>query len=268
MLSIAAGLLAAYIDSIWILTVVGVIIAATIVTSRVASLWFVVISGLILIGAAQLYVPAAQYLKYLPPLAASGLLLHVAADWLSVRRPAVPSTVYAFLAFLFVGIVSMIANWQSVGMILIGLKGYYPMWSLFLGLALIRWQPAAINSLPKAMLVIAMFQLPFVAHQFLYLVPVRAASHIPGLVPVDIVAGTFGGALFGGGANAVLSLFLITVCACLLGMWRQAVISAPVALGIVAVLLIPVMLNSSKVALIYLPIVFVTIFYAEIIRQP
>jgi hypothetical protein len=118
------------------------------------------------------------------------------------------------------------------------------------------------------MLVFAAVQLPFVAHQFLFLVPVRAAAHLPGLVPVDIVAGTFGGALYGGGANAVLSLFLITVCACLLGMWRQAAVSGPTAMISVAVLLIPVMLNSSKVALIYLPIVFVTIFFSDIVRHP
>ncbi len=268
MLAIAGGILAAYLNIIWVVLAVGVIVAAAIVSSRVATLWFVVVTGFVLVGVAQMYMPSARYLRYLPPLAASGLLLHVAADWLSVHRHEVPSTVPAFLLFLFVGIVSMIANWESIGMVLTGLKGYYPMWSLFLGLALVRWRPSVIDSLPKAMLVIAALQFPFVAHQFLYLVPIRAAAHIPGMVPVDIVAGTFGGALYGGGANAVLSLFLITVCACLLGMWRQAALSAPVALISVALLLIPVMLNSSKVALLYLPIVFATIFFADIVRQP
>jgi hypothetical protein len=267
-LAVAGGVMAAYVDIVWILMAAGIIIAAALITSRAAMLWFVVISGLILIGVAQMYWPAAKYLKYLPPLAASGLLPHVAADWLAVRRPNVPSTVPAFLSFLVLGVLSMAVNWQSIGMIAIGLKSYFPMWSLFLGLALIRWRPTLIDSLPKAMLVIAVLQFPFVAHQFLYLVPVRAAAQLPGVVPVDIVAGTFGGALYGGGANAVLSLFLIIVCACLLGMWRQAGLSGPMAITSVAVLLIPVMLNSSKVALLYLPIVFVAIFYKDIVRQP
>lgn len=268
LLALAGGGLAAYVDIVWLLLAVGVIVATVIVLSRVATLWFVVISGLLLVGIAQLYLPAAKYLKYLPPLSALGLLLHVAADWMSVRRHNVPSTVSPCLWFLLIGVVSMLANWQSIGMLLIGLKSYFPMWSLFLGLALIRWRPAVIDSLPKAMLVIALLQLPFVAHQFLVLVPLRAAAHVPGLVPVDIVAGSFGGAIYGGGANAVLSLFLIITCACLLGMWRQAALTAPVALVSVVLLLIPVMLNGSRVALLYLPIVFVFVFFADIVRQP
>jgi hypothetical protein len=93
-------------------------------------------------------------------------------------------------------------------------------------------------------------------------------ANMPGLVPVDVVAGTFGGSLYGGGANAVLTLFLITVCACLLGLWRQGALSGRAAAISITLLLIPVMLNSSRVALLYLPIVFATIFFTDILRQP
>ena len=268
LLALGAGAMAAYVNIIWVAAVICVIIAAVMAFSRIATLWFVVITGLVLAGVAQLYVPSAKYVKYLPALASAGLLLHVTADWLTQRWRNVPATVPAFLSFLLIGMISMIANWQSVGMGLIALKSYYPMWTLFIALALIRWRPSVIDSLPKAMLLIALLQLPFVAQQFLFLVPLRAAAHLPGVVAVDIVAGTFGGSLYAGGANAVLSLFLITVCACLLGMWRQGALSSAKAfLGIIA-LLIPVMLNSSKVALVYLPVVFATMFYTEIIRQP
>lgn len=268
LLSLGAGAAAAHVDLIWVGAVMLALVAVAMVASRVATLWFVVLSGLILTGVAQLYVPGAGYLRYLPALAATGLLLHVTADLLPRRSWTPPATVTAFLVFLGIGLLSIAANWASVGMAVIGLKSYYPMWTLFLGLAICHWRPAVIDSLPRAALLIALLQLPFVVQQFLVFVPLRESAWVPGLVAVDIIAGTFGGTLYGGGANAVLSLFLITVCACLLGMWRQSALSGSAAMVTIALLLLPVMLNSSRVALLYLPIVFLTIFFSEVVRQP
>src|SRR5262249_40423023 len=152
-------------------------------------------------------------LKYVPVAAAGGLLLHVISDWLTKPRRRVPSTVAWFFVFLGFSLFSLAINWTTVGMALLGVKCYFPLWALFLGLALLRWRPGVIDSLPKAALVLAVLQLPFVAHQVLFLVPMRQG--LPnGVVPEDIIAGTFGGDIYGGGANAVLTLFMIMVAAC------------------------------------------------------
>ena len=50
------------------------------------------------------------------------------------------------------------------------------------------------------------------------------AGSIQGLVPVDIIAGTFGGELFGGGNNAEMATFLIIVLAFLLSRWRSGLL--------------------------------------------
>lgn len=266
LLSVLTGAFVANVDFLWVLAVIGVLGAAVMVASREATLWFVVITGFVLVGVSQMYLPGAKYFKYLPPLAAGGLLLHVASEWLSQPHRYVPRTVPLFLAFLLLGLLSLAANWDGFGMAIVGLKSYYPMWSLFLGLALIRWNPRLIDTLPKAAVLIGLLQLPFVLHQLLFLVPMRMS--IPGVVAVDIVAGTFGGDVMGGGANAVLSIFLITLAACLLGLWRQGAVSAFGALFGTMLFLAPVFVNGSRVAILYLPIVFGMVLFTDIVRRP
>ncbi len=264
--SVAAGAFAAHVNILWVLGVVGVSTAGALALSREATLWFVVITGIVVTGVCLLYVPGAGYFKYIPPLASAALLVHTASDWLQSPRTVVPSTVPLLGAFLGISGLAMAANWQGFGMALEGLKTYYPMWTLFIALALIRWRPEVIDSLPRVALWLAFLQLPFVLQQFLVLVPMR--QNIPGVVPVDIVAGTFGGDKFGGGANSVMTVFLIIVCACLLGVWRRGGMSAGRALGSVALLLSPVFVDSARAALIYLPLVFLMVFYGDIIRHP
>ncbi|HEX7035815.1 MAG TPA: hypothetical protein VF210_08575 [Pseudomonadales bacterium] len=265
-LSILAGAFVAEFDIIWVIGILGVLCAVALILSREATLWFIVVTGIALVGTGMMYVPGAGPLKYIPPLAAVALVVHMVSEWMQHPRRPVPSTVPWLLGFLGVSVISFAANWEGFGMAAVGLKTYYPMWPLFLALAMIHWRPQVIDSLPKAALWLAFLQLPFVAHQFLVLVPMR--QNMPGVVPVDIVAGTFGGDVRGGGANSVMTLFLIMVAAGLLGLWRHGALSGPRALGGALLLLSPILLNSARAALLYLPLVFGLVFAADIVRRP
>ena len=264
--SVLAGAFVAQFDFIWVMGVVGVLMAVAMVFSRETTLWFIIIAGIVFVGVGLMYLPGAGPFKYIPPLAAAALAVHMLSEWLQHPRRPVPTTVQWFLGFVALSVLSMVANWEGFGMAAVGLKTYYPMWTLFLALAMIHWRPAVIDSLPKVALWLGFLQLPFVVHQFLVLVPMR--EYVPGVVAVDIVAGTFGGDIMGGGANSVLTLFLIIVSACLLGMWRHGALSGPVALSGVLLLLTPVLVNSARAALLYLPLVFGIIFISDIARHP
>ena len=61
-------------------------------------------------------------------------------------------------------------------------------------------------------------QLPFAFYELIYIVPIR--ERIPGLVPVDAVAGTFGTSCTGGGVNAGMAVFLIIVLGFLIARHR------------------------------------------------
>ncbi len=87
-------------------------------------------------------------------------------------------------------------------------------------------------------------------------------------MPVDVVAGTFGANLLGGGANAVLAAFMVVVVACILGAWKHGAVTSTRAVVYSIVLLAPMFVNEAKVTVVYLPIVFLILFYQDMIRHP
>jgi hypothetical protein len=169
-------------------------------------------------------------------------------------------------AFVLIAGASMIVNWDP-GVAALGFKSYFPMWTLLFALALVRFRVEDFDPLLKALLVVAFVQLPFVLHQYLVLVPLR--THLgPGIVPVDILVGTFGGNAFGGGANAVLALFVFIVFACLLGLWKYGALSGMKTALFGLPILLPVFFNEAKVSVFYLPVIVAVLFYTDIVRRP
>ena len=108
---------------------------------------------------------------------------------------------------------------------------------------------------PGLLLGIAFLQLPFVAQQFVILVPARKG--LPGIVPADIVAGTFGGSAIGGGANSLLALYLLSVIAVLIALWRSGALAGRRwLLSAAGLLMPPLFLNESKASMVLLVDIF------------
>jgi hypothetical protein len=88
------------------------------------------------------------------------------------------------------------------------------------------------------------------------------------VVAEDVVAGTMGAAIGGGGANAVLSVLLIIAAAILLANYKRGLIS-PIRLCInLLILMLPIVFNSNKVALLYLLLVYLMLFSADVFKAP
>ena len=247
----------------------GLVVVAMIVSSRTALLWFVLIGGLVVAGVCQLYVPTLKYVRYVVPLATGPLLLHGFMDyllsWTRTQHAPMPVTMRWALAFVLTCLVSVLINASDPAVTLLGVKGYFQMWGLFLGLVIIRWGPAMTRQLCMGILVIALLQLPFVAHEYFVLAPTRIR---PGFVAVDIVAGTFGALLDGGGATAVLAAFQILVVSCLVALWKNGALSGLKLLVLSPLLLAPMLVNEVKIAVLYLPLTFVVMFYRDIVARP
>ena len=247
----------------------GLVLVAMIVASRVALFWFVVVGGLVVAGVCQLYLPSLKYVRYVVPLATVPLLMHGVMDyfmtWTREQHVALPVTMRWALAFAFVCVISVLVNASDPAVALLGVKGYFEMWGLFLSISLMRWSPKLARNLFIGFLVIALLQLPFAAHEYFILAPTRIK---PGFVAVDIVAGTFGALLDGGGATAVLAAFQCIVVACLLGLWRNGVLSGIKAAILSVLLLAPLLVNQAKIAVLFLPLIFVIVFYHDIAAKP
>lgn len=249
----------------------GLIMAGAVALSRKALVWFVIIGGLVVVGAAQLYLPGSKYVRYIIPLASLVLVLHGVMDRLSRRRRDVPVKLPAMLwwamGFVLVAMVSAVVNLSELGVVTMGLKGYFQMWALLLAMVLLRWSDELLDSIPKGMLVIAFLQLPFVLHQYFVLVPKRVGLG-SGIVPVDIVAGTFGATLYGGGANAVLAAFLLVVIACLVSCWKHGALTTTKVVLLCVPLMLPIFVNEAKISALYVPLIYIILFYRDIFVRP
>lgn len=248
----------------------GGIAALALVSSRKALLWAVVIGGVVITGLAQLYLPEIRIVKFLVPLLSLLLLVYALTDLLAGRRDVLPRRMPAIIVwmgvFMAVAAIATLVNWNP-GVALLGFKGYFTLWTLAFALVLSRWRVAELDGVLKLMIFIALLQIPFVVHQHLVLVPLREGLGA-GIIPVDILVGTFGGNVFGGGANAVLALFVFLVFACLLGLWRRGAMSGFAALALGLPVIAPVFFNEAKVAVLYLPVVMLVVFWSDLVRRP
>jgi len=249
----------------------GLVIVALIVASRVALFWFVMVSGLVITGLCQLYVPQLKYVRYVVPLASMPLLLHGVVDyftsWSRTQNEPMPAIMKWALAFAVACMVSVLISLSDPAVALVGLKGYFQMWGLFLSVVYLRWNQLFTKNLAWGLFLIALLQLPFVAHEYLVLVPKRVGLG-GGIVPVDIVAGTFGAILEAGGANAVLAAYQCIVVACLLALWKNGALSGFKAAVFSLALLSPMAVNQAKITALYVPLVFIVVFHRDIAVKP
>lgn len=230
--------------------------------------WISTVGSLAVVGLLELYLPGLQVLRWAFAGMAGLFLLSVLLRQFGARQGEVqpqPALTWTMLAFVLVCLSSMTLNWHSGVIAVAGAKNYFQAWGLFFGLVLMsRWDTLQFQ-LPKALLAIGLLQLPFALHQFLVLAPVR--SSYGGLTSVDVVAGTFGASLVGGGNNAALAMFVIIVSAVVLSLWRRGALRAGWLL-VIPPLLVPIFLNESKISVVYLALAIALVFRSEITRRP
>jgi hypothetical protein len=118
------------------------------------------------------------------------------------------------------------------------------------------------------LLLLALLQLPFAAHEYLVLMPRRYYYVSEGVIPADVIAGTFGAQALGGGANAVLAAYQVIIVGFLLAMWKNGVMGT-FRMSVLSVLLLsPLVVNQARVSVLYVLLIFMVIFWRDIVRKP
>jgi hypothetical protein len=250
---------------------IALMIALYFTRRPVLLLWGAVLGGLVITGLTKLYLPQLQLVRWtLMPIA---LTLAVYGLW-DLSRPRIglqanrtPAVIWWALAFVAAALLASLSSPFVPDRFTIGLKGYFQVWGLLIALTYITWPAGVIDRLPRLFVVIALIQLPFVLHQLIFLVPARVNMG-DGVVPIDIVSGTFGASLEGGGANAILNAFLTIVIAGLVAARQYGVISTKRLLVLSIPLAIPLFVNEAKVTVLYMLAVFAVLFGRDIIERP
>lgn len=182
-------------------------------------------------------------------------------------RKNTPAFVWIALVFMIYALINTLLQWHSFGEMIGGFKRYFQIWGLLFALCWMTFDKQQIRYWKFLLLFIALVQLPFAVYERAVYVPIREGlQHLyPGMVPIDVVSGTFGATLTGGGASAEMALFLIAILAFLSAQRMEKVLSNSKFFLLTPIILAPLLLTEVKAVIIMLPLMFLILYRSEIL---
>jgi len=228
--------------------------------------WLLLSYFLVFAGLLQLYLPAANGLRWAAVVWGAALYLRI----LLSGQGGAPRGYFYFVYFMFgvIGIVVGLLHGEDPRVIVRGAKNYLQLLPMLGILEALFRSPDDIRKLLRFFLVFGLIQLPFVLHQYFFLVPMREGLWRYGVVPVDVIAGTFGADLHGSGRNATLGVFLVCLISVLFGLLRSRAIGGRLFVALLLCYMLPLALNESKVSIVLLAMVFFVNFARDIAQKP
>jgi hypothetical protein len=232
-------------------------------------LWLAMLGGLCGIGLLDLYLFPLRQLGWLFSMA--GLVLGVVCLFQLRLNPSQnqhASSLYtALLIYVLAVVASGLLSPYGWGVFGSGLKGYLQALGIALGLLWVCRSGTSPLRVMNGLLVLTMLQVPFVLHQFIFLVPLRSSIElaIQKVVAVDIVAGTFGGVMNGGGRSPDMALLCVVGLTYALCQLRHGIGHKWLALGAVAASAMCFAMSEVKLIFVLLPIAGWMV-YGDLIR--
>ena len=219
-LSITSGILAAYGDLYLLVMLLGIYGALfVLIVPSVWIVWLIFWSAFLIIGPSAYFIRFTQ-IQWLTVLISAALFLPVIFNLLSSRKNILSAqfSVNLFLpaAFIFLAILSSIINQSQLGDFVNASRHYFFMWSLLLVFAFGLVQADTFTKLWKALLIVAILQLPMALYQYFYV-----ARQDARMSPWDAVIGTFQGNIDGGGDGASMSMMLLITIITSIALWRE-----------------------------------------------
>lgn len=270
------GLLAGVGGKLPVILGAGIIGAGFMVAWPRGSLWFVVLGALVFSGLIDLYAPSFGQLRWM----IAGISIALIFVALTVRtgergdvltsRTRRPSVMFWAGAFFFSTVASSVfQGGLSFGWV-VGMKGYFQVWGIMLSLAWFSFGRDDAVRFVKLLPWLAAIQLPFVLHQFFFIVPERSGvlDAARGIVAVDIVAGTFGGSAEGGGRSTLLALAQVIAITYVVAKWRSGGVRLLTMLASVVLFIAPLLFSEVKILFVILPFALALLFRDKLISNP
>jgi hypothetical protein len=178
-----------------------------------------------------------------------------------------PAFLWLSLVFFLYCLMVTAMQWQSVEQLVAGIKRYFQGYGVLLALATVPQMDQHVRRWRRWLLAMAFLQLPFAIYEFVVLVPQRGGLDAGGEA-TDVVAGTFGANLEGGSSNAEMSAFLLIVLIFLLAAWRSRLIGRRSMMWMSLLCVAPLALGETKIVVVLLPLMMVTIYRKEMTLNP
>lgn len=169
-----------------------------------------------------------------------------------------PGFIWIAFGFLFYAILNSLLQWNSASEFIGGFKRYFQLWGLLFALCWLTFDERDIHRWLVFFVITALLQLPFAAYERIFFVPQLESTW--GNAAVDVVAGTFGAQMDGGGASGEMALFLVIVLAFLLARRMEKSLSITRLLILISLVLAPLFLGETKSVVIMLPLMFLVLY--------
>ncbi|MBI4754079.1 MAG: hypothetical protein HY778_01335 [Betaproteobacteria bacterium] len=273
LLAVLFGLVAYTAQPIIVGIAAGVIVAAILFSKPIWNIWLILVLGLLVAGVVPLWAEGAAS-KAVWGISILGFALMGGAFFRVATTPGVarntPPFVWVALVFMLYTTLNGLAQASSAYEVLSGVKRHFQVSGLLYALAWLSIGEQHVRRWKMFFLVVALAQLPWALYELIWLVPIREGlvAAYPGLVPIDVVAGTFGASMYTGGANADMATFLVVVLAFFLAHRREKSPGAKRLVFLLPVILAPLFMGETKVVVILLPLVFLTLYRHDLIRRP
>jgi len=271
--AVIAGLLAYTANPIAIALACAAIIAPMLALQPKYGLWLLLLGGLLVAGVIPIW-SDGQATRAVWALSAVSffllaMLLVQAAASPAVRRNT-PFFVWILLAFMAYATVVTLLRWENAYQALSGFKRYFQAMGVMVAFAWLSWSSSEMAKLRRLVFVVALLQLPWAVYELLRLVPIREATRMmyPGMIPVDVVAGTFGANMTKGGANGEMAAFLVVVLGFMLSRVRHGVEGSRRLLWLAPWVALPLFLGDTKVVVLFIPLLFLTLYRRLLLSRP
>ncbi|HEY8159662.1 MAG TPA: hypothetical protein VIF10_13260 [Methylobacter sp.] len=273
LIAILFGLISTTANLIFISFTVALFIGGFLLNRPIWIVWIVLSSGLLVLGILPVY---DERLDSKAGWAVSLLcfILMALAFFKSFTTPGTrkgtPSFIWLLLVFFIYAVLNSFVQCYSAEEFIGGFKRYFQLWGLLFALCWMAFDERHIRLWRKFFLIVALVQLPFVVYELIALVPVRKGmvDSLPGMVPIDVVAGTFGSSIYGGGNSGEMSTFLVIVLAFLLSQRMQKTLSFGRFVLLIPWVLAPLFLGETKAVIVMLPLSFLVLYRRELLARP
>lgn len=187
------------------------------------------------------WVPSA--FKHITDLTAGLVFVALIAEIIRNRHFSVsPKYLVYSLSLLMLVLISAVANQQSVGSFILGIKTYFVYIPFFLLPFVVRFSDADLKPYLYFFLAVAIIQVPLALFQ-------RFVQHADRMHNGDLINGTLG-------ISSFLSIYLMCVIGVLLALYLRKQLSGLALAGLAVFLFIPTTLNETKGTLVLIPLVF------------
>lgn len=272
-LAVFFGLVAVTANTIIVALATGLLVGTLLLGKPIWTMWLILAFGLLVSGVLPLFLEFMAS-KASWGVSILGLILLASVFFKVATNPQLakhtPGFVWVALAFMLLALINSFAQWQGLGMFMGGFKRYFQVWSLLFAMTWLILDQNIIRRFLGFILIVALIQFPFALYELIKLVPIREGlvASYPGMVPIDVVAGTFGASLYGGGSSGQMATFLIIVFAFLVARWHEKALSVGPVIILSAIVLTPLFLGETRIVVILFPIMFLVLYRKEIITRP